>query len=166
MSYLTSKQIKVYKELEDGQYRYTLNDWKIIGLKESTDELKVDLIARGYDEDKVQVVTELNGKADWFIRLQGTVQLPGGRTARRNINLYPDEKRDVDQLTFQLSAMMKQLGAAEEEEDVISVLEYCLRKDFDIWVYTNNVYADGTLRAYKNTSFSEPKTWNADKDFE
>ena len=61
--------------------------------------------------------------------------------------------------------MLKQLGA-DEDADIISVLENCLKKEFDIWVYTNNVYTDGTLKAYKNTSFSKPKTWDADKDFE
>lgn len=165
MSYLTSKQIKVYRELEDGQYKFQFNDWKIIGLKKAIDELKSDIIAMGYDEDKVQIVTELKGKADWFIQLQGTVQITDGKTVNRNINLYPDESKDIDQLAFQLSAMLKQLGT-DEEENVISILEECLKKEFNIWVYTNNVYADGTLRAYKNTSFSEPKTWNADKDFE
>lgn len=165
MSYLINKKIAVYRELEDGKYRFKFNDWKIIGLKKAIDELKEDIIAMGYDEDKVQIVTELKGKATWFIRLQGVVQLEDDKTVKRNINLYPDETKDVDQLTFQLSAMMKQLGV-DEDTDIICALENCLKKEFDIWVYTNNVYADGTLRAYKNTSFSEPKTWNADKDFE
>lgn len=163
MSYLT-KQIKVYRELEDGKYKFKFNDWKIIGLKKEVEELKADLITLGYDEDKIQIVTELKGKASWFIQLQGTVQLTD-ETVKRNINLYPDESKDVDQLTFQLSAMMKQLGA-NEDADIISVLENCLKKQFNIWVYTNNVYSDGALKAYKNTSFSEPKTWDADKDFE
>lgn len=165
MSYLTSKQIKVYRELEDGKYRFKFNDWKIIGLKKEVEELKSDLIELGYDEDKIQIVTELKGKATWFIQLQGGIQLTNEETVKRNINLYPDESKDVDQLTFQLSAMLKQLGA-DKDIDIISVLENCLKKEFDIWIYTNNVYTDGALKAYKNTSFSEPKTWDADKDFE
>lgn len=164
MSYLT-KQIKVYRELEDGQYKFKFNDWKIVGLKKEVEELKSDLITLGYDEDKIQIVTELKGKAAWFIQLQGVVQLTDESTVKRNINLYPDESKDVDQLTFQLSAMLKQLGA-DEDADIISILENCLKKEFDIWVYTNNVYANGTLKAYKNTSFSKPKTWDADADFE
>lgn len=164
MSYLT-KKVTVYRELEDGQYKFKFNDWKIIGLKKEVEELKSDLITLGYDEDKIQIVTELKGKASWFIQLQGVVQLTDEATVKRNINLYPDESKDVDQLTFQLSAMLKQLDA-DEDTDIISVLESCLKKEFDIWVYTNNVYTDGTLKAYKNTSFSKPKTWDADADFE
>ena len=52
------------------------------------------------------------------------------------------------------------------DEDIIVILEQAVHETFDVWVYVNNVLVDGSLKQYKNTSFSEPKNWNADADFE
>ena len=75
MSYLTNKKVTVYRELEDGQYKFKFNDWKIIGLKKEVEELKSDLVALGYDEDKIQIVTELKGKLILLQQLRELVLL-------------------------------------------------------------------------------------------
>ena len=105
-----------------------------------------------------------NTKSDWFIQLQGTLANEDMSTAY-NINLYPDESKDIDMLMYQMSQIAQQLDI-EDDEDIIAILEQAVGKQFDVWVYVNNILFDGVLKQYKNTSFSEPKNWNADVDFE
>lgn len=165
MSYLTSKKVKVFKDVAPGKYTFDMRDYKVIGTEDAIAELKPDVIAAGGDESNLQYMTKKdNTKSNWFIQLQGKLYNEDFSTGY-NINLYPDETKDIDMLMYQMSQIAQQLKI-DGDENIIVILEQAVRKQFDVWVYVNNVYADGTLKAYKNTSFSEPKTWDADADFE
>lgn len=165
MSYLTKKKIKVFKDVAPGKYTFNMREYKVIGTEDAIAELKQDVIAAGGDESNLQYMTKKdNTKSNWFIQLQGTL-LNEDMSTSYNINLYPDESKDIDMLMYQMSQIAQQLDI-EEEDDIIAILEEAVNKAFDVWVYVNNVLADGTLKQYKNTSFSEPKNWNADADFE
>lgn len=165
MSYLTNKKVKVFKDVAPGKYTFDLKSYKVIGTENAIAELKPDVIAAGGDESNLQYMTKKdNTKSNWFIQLQGTLKGDDFSTGY-NINLYPDETKDIDMLMYQMSQIAQQLGV-EGDENIIAILEQAVRKQFDVWVYVNNVLVDGTLKQYKNTSFGEPKNWNADADFE
>lgn len=165
MSYLTSKKVKVFKDVAPGKYTFDMREYKVIGTEDAIAELKQDVIAAGGDESNLQYMTKKdNTKSNWFIQLQGTLVNEDMSTSY-NINLYPDESKDIDMLMYQMSQIAQQLDI-EEEDDIIAILEEAVHESFDVWVYVNSVLAGGTLKQYKNTSFSEPKNWNADEDFE
>ena len=165
MSYLKTKKIKVFKDVAPGKYTSILKDYKVIGTENAIAELKADVIAAGGDESNLQYMTKKdNTKSNWFIQLQGKLYNADFST-EYNINLYPDETKDIDMLMYQMSQIAQQLDI-DGDEDIIAILEQAVRETFDVWVYVNNVLVDGTLKQYKNTSFSEPKNWNADADFE
>lgn len=165
MSYLKNKKIKVFKDVAPGKYTFNLKAYKVIGTENAIAELKADVIAAGGDENNLQYMTKKdNTKSEWFIQLQGTLKGDDLNTSY-NINLYPDETKDIDMLMYQMSQIAQQLEI-EGDEDIIAILEEATGKQFDVWVYVNNVLVDGSLKQYKNTSFSEPKNWNADADFE
>ena len=165
MSYLTKKKIKVFKDVAPGKYTFDLKDYKVIGTENAIAELKADVIAAGGDESNLQYMTKKdNTKSNWFIQLQGTLKGDDLNTSY-NINLYPDENKEIDMLMYQMSQIAQQLGV-DDIENIIAILEEAVHKTFDVWIYVNNVLVDGTLKQYKNTSFSEPKNWNADADFE
>ena len=165
MSYLTNKKVKVFKDVAPGKYTFDLKDYKVIGTKNAIAELKADVITAGGDESNLQYMTKKdNTKSEWFIQLQGKLYDEDFSTGY-NINLYPDETNDIDMLMYQMSQIAQQLEV-DGDEDIIVILEQAVRKQFDVWVYVNNVLVDGTLKQYKNTSFGEPKNWNADADFE
>ena len=165
MSYLTKKKIKVFKDVAPGKYTFNLKAYKVIGTENAIAELKPDVIAAGGDENNLQYMTKKdNTKSEWFIQLQGTLYNEDFSTGY-NINLYPDETKDIDMLMYQMSQIAQQLEI-DGDEDIIAILEEATGKQFNVWVYVNNVLVDGTLKQYKNTSFSEPKNWNADADFE
>ena len=164
-SYLTKKKIKVFKDVAPGKYTFDLKSYKVIGTENAIAELKADVIAAGGDESNLQYMTKKdNTKSNWFIQLQGKLQGDDISTSY-NINLYPDESKDIDMLMYQMSQIAQQLEI-DGDEDIIAILEEAVHKTFNVWVYVNNVLVDGTLKQYKNTSFSEPKNWNADADFE
>ena len=164
MSYLT-KKVKVFKDVAPGKYTFDLKDYKVIGTKNAITELKADVITAGGDESNLQYMTKKdNTKSEWFIQLQGTLHNEEIKTGY-NINLYPDETKDIGMLMYQMSQIAQQLEI-DGDEDIILILEQAVRKQFDVWVYVNNVLVDGSLKQYKNTSFGEPKNWNADADFE
>lgn len=164
-SYLTKKKIKVFKDVAPGKYTFDLKAYKVIGTENAIAELKADVITAGGDENNLQYMTKKdNTKSEWFIQLQGTLKGDDLNTSY-NINLYPDETKDIDMLMYQMSQIAQQLEI-DGDEDIIAILEQATSKQFDVWVYVNNVLVDGTLKQYKNTSFSEPKNWNADADFE
>ena len=164
-SYLTKKKIKVFKDVAPGKYTFNLKTYKVIGTENAIAELKPDVIAAGGDESNLQYMTKKdNTKSNWFIQLQGTLKGDDLSTGY-NINLYPDETKDIDMLMYQMSQIAQQLEI-DGDEDIIAILEQATGKQFDVWVYVNNVLVDGSLKQYKNTSFSEPKNWNADADFE
>ena len=165
MSYLKNKKIKVFKDVAPGKYTFDLKDYKVIGTENAIAELKADVIAAGGDENNLQYMTKKdNTKSDWFIQLQGKLYNEDFST-EYNINLYPDETKDIDMLMYQMSQIAQQLEI-DGDEDIIAILEEATGKQFDVWVYVNNALVDGSLKQYKNTSFSEPKNWNADADFE
>lgn len=165
MSYLTNKKIKVFKDVAPGKYAFDLKDYKVIGTENAIAELKADVIAAGGDENNLQYMTKKdNTKSNWFIQLQGKLYNEDFST-EYNINLYPDETKDIDMLMYQMSQIAQQLEI-DDDEDIIAILEQAVHKTFDVWVYVNNVLVDSSLKQYKNTSFSEPKNWNADADFE
>ena len=165
MSYLKNKKIKVFKDVAPGKYTFDLKAYKVIGTENAIAELKADVIAAGGDESNLQYMTKKdNTKSNWFIQLQGTLKGDDLSTGY-NINLYPDETKDIDMLMYQMSQIAQQLEI-DGDEDIIAILEQATSKQFDVWVYVNNVLVDGSLKQYKNTSFSEPKNWNADADFE
>ena len=165
MSYLKNKKIKVFRDVAPGKYTFNLKTYKVIGTENAIAELKPDVIAAGGDESNLQYMTKKdNTKSNWFIQLQGTLKGDDLSTGY-NINLYPDETKDIDMLMYQMSQIAQQLEI-DGDEDIIAILEEATGKQFDVWVYVNNVLVDGTLKQYKNTSFSEPKNWNADADFE
>ena len=165
MSYLKNKKIKVFKDVAPGKYTFDLKDYKVIGTENAIAELKADIIAAGGDENNLQYMTKKdNTKSDWFIQLQGKLYNEDFST-EYNINLYPDETKDIDMLMYQMSQIAQQLEI-DGDEDIIAILEEATGKQFDVWVYVNNALVDGSLKQYKNTSFSEPKNWNADADFE
>ena len=165
MSYLTSKKVKVFKDVAPGKYTFDLKAYKVIGTENAIAELKPDVIAAGGDESNLQYMTKKdNTKSNWFIQLQGKLYNEDFSTGY-NINLYPDESKDIDMLMYQMSQIAQQLGV-DDIENIIAILEEAVHKTFDVWIYVNNVLVDGTLKQYKNTSFSEPKNWNADADFE
>ena len=165
MSYLKNKKIKVFKDVAPGKYTFILKEYKVIGTENAIAELKADVIAAGGDESNLQYMTKKdNTKSEWFIQLQGTLSNDDMHTGY-NVNLYPDETKDIDMLMYQMSQIAQQLDI-EDDEDIIAILEQAVCEPFDVWVYVNNVLVDGTLKQYKNTSFSEPKNWNADADFE
>ena len=165
MSYLKNKKIKVFKDVAPGKYTFDLKSYKVIGTENAIAELKPDVIAAGGDESNLQYMTKKdNTKSNWFIQLQGTLKGDDFSTSY-NINLYPDESKDIDMLMYQMSQIAQQLGV-DDIENIIAILEEAVHKTFDVWIYVNNVLVDGTLKQYKNTSFSEPKNWNADADFE
>ena len=165
MSYLKNKKIKVFKDVAPGKYTFNMKDYKVIGTENAIAELKADVIAAGGDESNLQYMTKKdNTKSNWFIQLQGKLYNEDFSTGY-NINLYPDESKDIDMLMYQMSQIAQQLGV-DDIENIIAILEEAVHKTFDVWVYVNNVLVDGTLKQYKNTSFSEPKNWNADADFE
>ena len=165
MSYLTSKKVKVFKDVAPGKYTFDLKEYKVIGTENAIAELKPDVIAAGGDESNLQYMTRKdNTKSNWFIQLQGKLQGDAISTGY-NINLYPDESKEIDMLMYQMSQIAQQLGV-DDIENIITILEEAVHKTFDVWIYVNNVLVDGTLKQYKNTSFSEPKNWNADADFE
>ena len=165
MSYLTKKKIKVFKDVAPGKYTFDLKDYKVIGTENAIAELKPDVIAAGGDENNLQYMTKKdNTKSEWFIQLQGTLKGDDISTGY-NINLYPDESKDIDMLMYQMSQIAQQLEV-NGDEDIIAILEQAVQKRFNVRIYVNNVLVDGTLKQYKNTSFSEPKNWNADADFE
>ena len=164
MSYLT-KKVKVFKDVAPGKYTFDLKDYKVIGTEHAIAELKADVIAAGGDESNLQYMTRKdNTKSNWFIQLQGKLYNEDFSTGY-NINLYPDETKDIDMLMYQMSQIAQQLEI-DDDEGIIVILEQAVRKQFDVWVYVNNVLVDGALKQYKNTSFGEPKNWNADADFE
>ena len=164
-SYLTKKKIKVFKDVAPGKYTFNMKTYKVIGTENAIAELKPDVIAAGGDENNLQYMTKKdNTKSNWFIQLQGTLKGDDLSTGY-NINLYPDESKDIDMLMYQMSQIAQQLGV-DGVEDIIAILEEATGKQFDVWIYVNSVLVDGTLKQYKNTSFSEPKNWNADADFE
>ena len=164
-SYLTKKKIKVFKDVAPGKYTFNMKTYKVIGTENAIAELKSDVIAAGGDENNLQYMTKKdNTKSEWFIQLQGTLKGDDLNTSY-NINLYPDETKDIDMLMYQMSQIAQQLGV-DDIENIIDILEEATGKQFNVWVYVNNVLVDGTLKQYKNTSFSEPKNWNADADFE
>lgn len=169
MSYLKNKKIKVFKDVAPGKYTFDLKDYKVIGTENAIAELKPDVIAAGGDENNLQYMTKKdNTKSNWFIQLQGKLYnelYNADFSTEYNINLYPDETKDIDMLMYQMSQIAQQLEI-EDDEDIIAILEQAVHKTFDVWVYVNNVLVDGSLKQYKNTSFSEPKNWNADADFE
>ena len=165
MSYLTNKKIKVFKDVAPGKYTFDLKDYKVIGTENAIAELKADVIAAGGDENNLQYMTKKdNTKSNWFIQLQGKLYNEDFST-EYNINLYPDETKDIDMLMYQMAQIAQQLEI-DGDEDIIAILEEATGKQFDVWVYVNNALVDGSLKQYKNTSFSEPKNWNADADFE
>lgn len=165
MSYLKNKKIKVFKDVAPGEYTFVMKDYKVIGTENAIAELKPDVIAAGGDENNLQYMTKKdNTKSEWFIQLQGELYNEDFSTGY-NINLYPDETKDIDMLMYQMSQIAQQLNI-ESDEDIIAILEEAVHKIFNVWVYVNNVLVDGTLKQYKNTSFSAPKNWNADADFE
>ena len=165
MSYLKNKKIKVFKDVAPGKYTFDLKDYKVIGTEDAIAELKADVIAAGGDENNLQYMTKKdNTKSNWFIQLQGKLYNEDFST-EYNINLYPDETKDIDMLMYQMSQIAQQLEI-DGDEDIIAILEEATGKQFDVWVYVNNALVDGSLKQYKNTSFSEPKNWNADADFE
>ena len=164
-SYLTKKKIKVFKDVAPGKYTFNMKTYKVIGTENAIAELKPDVIAAGGDENNLQYMTKKdNTKSNWFIQLQGTLKGDDLSTGY-NINLYPDETKDIDMLMYQMSQIAQQLEI-DGDEDIIAILEQATGKQFNVWVYVNNVLVDGSLKQYKNTSFSEPKNWNADADFE
>ena len=164
-SYLTKKKIKVFKDVAPGKYTFNLKAYKVIGTENAITELKPDVIAAGGAENNLQYMTKKdNTKSEWFIQLQGTLKGDDFSTGY-NINLYPDESKEIDMLMYQMSQIAQQLGV-DDIENIIAILEEAVHKTFDVWVYVNNVLVDGSLKQYKNTSFSEPKNWNADADFE
>ena len=164
-SYLTKKKIKVFKDVAPGKYTFDLKAYKVIGTENAIAELKSDVIAAGGDENNLQYMTKKdNTKSEWFIQLQGKLYNEDFSTGY-NINLYPDESKEIDMLMYQMSQIAQQLEI-DGDEDIIAILEQATSKQFDVWIYVNNVLVDGTLKQYKNTSFSEPKNWNADADFE
>lgn len=165
MSYLKNKKIKVFKDVAPGKYTFDMRAYRVIGTENAIAELKADVIAAGGDESNLQYMTRKdNTKSDWFIQLQGTLKGDDFNTSY-NINLYPDESKDIDMLMYQMSQIAQQLEI-DGDEDIIAILEQAVHKTFNVWIYVNNVLVDGTLKQYKNTSFSEPKNWNADADFE
>ena len=165
MSYLTNKKVKVFKDVAPGKYTFDLKEYKVIGTEHAIAELKADVIAAGGDESNLQYMTRKdNTKSNWFIQLQGKLYNEDFSTGY-NINLYPDETKDIDMLMYQMSQIAQQLEI-DGDENIIVILEEAVRKQFDVWVYVNNVLVDGALKQYKNTSFGEPKNWNADADFE
>ena len=165
MSYLTKKKVKVFKDVAPGKYTFDLKDYKVIGTENAIAELKADVIAAGGDESNLQYMTKKdNTKSNWFIQLQGKLYNEDFSTGY-NINLYPDETKAIDMLMYQMSQIAQQLEI-DNIENIIAILEQAVRKQFDVWVYINNVLVDGSLKQYKNTSFGEPKNWNADADFE
>ena len=165
MSYLTNKKVKVFKDVAPGKYTFNLKAYKVIGTENAIAELKADVITAGGDESNLQYMTKKdNTKSNWFIQLQGTLSNDDIST-NYNINLYPDESKDIDMLMYQMSQIAQQLEI-DEANNIITILEEAVRKQFDVWVYINNVLVDGRLKQYKNTSFGEPKNWNADADFE
>ena len=165
MSYLTNKKVKVFKDVAPGKYTFNLKAYKVIGTENAIAELKADVIAAGGDESNLQYMTKKdNTKSNWFIQLQGKLYNEDFSTGY-NINLYPDESKEIDMLMYQMSQIAQQLEI-DGDEDIIAILEEATDKQFNVWVYVNNVLVDGTLKQYKNTSFSEPKNWNADADFE
>ena len=165
MSYLTNKKVKVFKDVTPGKYTFDLKEYKVIGTEHAIAELKPDVIAAGGDESNLQYMTRKdNTKSNWFIQLQGKLYNEDFSTGY-NINLYPDETKDIDMLMYQMSQIAQQLEI-DNIENIIAILEQAVRKQFDVWVYINNVLVDGSLKQYKNTSFGEPKNWNADADFE
>ena len=165
MSYLTNKKVKVFKDVAPGKYTFDLKEYKVIGTEHAIAELKPDVIAAGGDESNLQYMTKKdNTKSNWFIQLQGKLYNEDFSTGY-NINLYPDETKDIDMLMYQMSQIAQQLEI-DDIENIIAILEQAVRKQFDVWIYINNVLVDGTLKQYKNTSFGEPKNWNADADFE
>ena len=165
MSYLTSKKVKVFKDVAPGKYTFDLKSYKVIGTENAIAELKADVIAAGGDESNLQYMTKKdNTKSNWFIQLQGKLYNEDFSTGY-NINLYPDESKEIDMLMYQMSQIAQQLGV-DDIENIIAILEQAVHKTFNVWIYVNNVLVDGTLKQYKNTSFSEPKNWNADADFE
>ena len=165
MSYLKNKKIKVFKDVAPGEYTFIMKDYKVIGTENAIAELKPDVIAAGGDESNLQYMTKKdNTKSEWFIQLQGELYNEDFST-EYNINLYPDETKDIDMLMYQMSQIAQQLNI-ESDEDIIAILEEAVHKIFNVWVYVNNVLVDGSLKQYKNTSFSAPKNWNADADFE
>lgn len=164
MSYLT-KKVKVFKDVAPGKYTFDLKDYKVIGTENAIAELKADVITAGGDESNLQYMTKKdNTKSNWFIQLQGKLYNEDFSTGY-NINLYPDETKDIDMLMYQMSQIVQQLEI-DGDENIIVILEEAVRKQFDVWVYVNNVLVDGALKQYKNTSFGKPKNWNADADFE
>ena len=165
MSYLTSKKVKVFKDVAPGKYTFDMRDYKVVGTENAIAELKPDVIAAGGDESNLQYMTKKdNTKSNWFIQLQGTLKGDDLSTSY-NINLYPDESKDIDMLMYQMSQIAQQLEI-DGIENIIAILEEAVHKQFNVWIYVNNVLVDGSLKQYKNTSFSEPKNWNADADFE
>ena len=165
MSYLKTKKIKVFKDVAQRKYTFDLKEHKVIGTQNAIAELKADVIAAGGDENNLQYMTKKdNTKSNWFIQLQGKLYNADFST-EYNINLYPDETKDIDMLMYQMSQIAQQLEI-EDDEDISAILEQAVHETFDVWVYVNNVLVDGSLKQYKNTSFSEPKNWNADTDFE
>ena len=165
MSYLTSKKVKVFKDVAPGKYTFDMRAYKVVGTENAIAELKPDVIAAGGDESNLQYMTKKdNTKSNWFIQLQGKLYNEDFSTGY-NINLYPDESKDIDMLMYQMSQIAQQLEI-DGIENIIAILEEAVHKQFNVWIYVNNVLVDGTLKQYKNTSFSEPKNWNADADFE
>ena len=155
----------VCKDVAPGKYTVDMRDYKVVVTENAIAELKADVIAAGGDESNLQYMTRKdNTKSNWFIQLQGKLYNEDFSTGY-NINLYPDETKDIDMLMYQMSQIAQQLDI-DGDEDIIAILEQAVRETFDVWVYVNNVLVDGTLKQYKNTSFSEPKNWNADADFE
>ena len=165
MSYLTNKKVKVFKDVAPGKYTFDLKEYKVIGTEHAIAELKADVIAAGGDESNLQYMTKKdNTKSNWFIQLQGKLYSEDFSTGY-NINLYPDESKEIDMLMYQMSQIAQQLGV-DDIENIIAILEQAVHKTFNVWIYVNNVLINGTLKQYKNTSFGEPKNWNADADFE
>ena len=106
MSYLTSKKVKVFKDVAPGKYTFDLKDYKVIGTENAIAELKPDVIAAGGDENNLQYMTKKdNTKSNWFIQLQGKLYnelYNADFSTEYNINLYPDETKDIDMIMYKM----------------------------------------------------------------
>ena len=144
-----AKKVTSFKELKEGSYDFKVVDFQICVSALCPKEDKTFLSQR-FDGSVKEAKSD---KLGWWVKLIGSVDV--GKPQKYNINLYPNEKVDVDNLMFNLIDMYKQLNVELEDADVFDLIEDVVGKTFTIWL-TETINNDKT---YMNVNFRAPKEY-------
>lgn len=151
-------------EVADGKYTFKVLEWKFFGNADVVEELKYDLLEVGADESNIMLID--SEKIEWFYQLQGVIILEDDKRIPYNVNLFPNDSKEIDMVVFMLDCIAKQLQLPVEDElREVEILNACLNKELDLWVNTNKSTKDGVTTEWKNNSFTKPKSVILEEEF-